>query len=143
MKKLFFAVTLMLTAVFAMRAITVDEAYAKIIALPGVAVSEMPEHDVLKDGMDWGKVAMFVMVPDATLSQVNAVLDEITDTVALDKMAVDQSTGAASNPVKCFTRVDDNGRTVALMTLFMPARKTCVVQYCQGGEDIVEKLDIK
>ena len=143
MKKIILSAIAFVATLIGAQAITIQEAYQQITALPGVAISEMPKHDVLKDGMDWGNVAMFVMVPDATLNSVNDILNEITDEVALEKMTVDQSTGAASNPVKCFTQKTDDGRTVALMTLFMPARKTCVIQYCQGGDDVVEKLNIK
>lgn len=143
MKKLIFSLAALIASIFSAQAITVQEAYEQISALPGVALSDMPSHDVLKDGMDWGKVAMFIMVPESTLKSVNGILDEITDEVALDKMVVDQSTGKATNPVRCFTQQVEPGKKIALMSVFMPSRKSCIIQYCQGGDNVVEKLEIK
>lgn len=143
MKKLILSLTAIIASLFGASAITVQEAYEQIIDLPGVALSEMPSHDVLKDGMDWGKVAMFIMAPQSTLNDIQAILDQITDDLALDKKAVDQSTGKAVNPVKCYTQQVAPGKKIALMTVFMPARKSCIVQYCQGGDNVVEKLNIK
>ena len=83
------------------------------------------------------------MAPDSTLKSIQGILNEITYELALDKMAVDQSTGKAVNPVKCYTKQVSPDKKEALMTVFMPNRKSCIVQFCQGGNNVVEKLNIK
>lgn len=47
-------------ATISVKAINVDEAYTKLAAVPGAALSDVPEYDCTKEGMDWGKVVMFI-----------------------------------------------------------------------------------
>ena len=133
MKKLIFSLVA-IVASFGAQAITVGEAFDKIADLPGVAISEVPEHDCLKDGMDWGKVAMLMGAATSATDQFNTILAEITDEMTLETVA------QGNNEVKAFTAKTESGRTQALVTVTMP--QGIVAIYAQGDDDIVKDLNI-
>lgn len=133
MKKLILSLIAVVASITA-SAITVSEAYDKIAALPGAAVSDVPQHDVLKDGMDWGKVVMLLGVPSDVVGQYKAILGEITDELVLDTVA------QGNNKVKGYAAKQDNGKTLAIIGVEMPTG--CVVVYAQGNDDVIEKMNV-
>ena len=133
MKKILFLLVALMATVSA-KAITVDEAFTKISAIPGAAISEVPEYDCTKDGMDWGKVAMFIGAQPSTIAKVTEVLAEITDPEVLDTKA------QGSNQVNGYAAKQEDGRTRAIVSVTMPAG--IVVLYAQGGDDVVTGMKI-
>lgn len=73
-KLIFFAIALLTSLVS--QAITVEEAFKKISALPGAAVSDMPSEDVSKEGLEYGKVAILL---GQNADKVIAIKDEVSD----------------------------------------------------------------
>lgn len=133
MKKLILSLIAVVASMTA-SAITVSEAYEKLAALPGAALSDVPQHDVLKDGMDWGKIVMLLGASEDTVGQYNAILGEITDELVLDVLA------QGSNKVKGYAAKQENGKTLALIGVQMP--NGCVVVYAQGNDDVIEKMNV-
>lgn len=134
MKKILMLMIVALAAVGA-KAITVDEAYNKIAAIPGAALSDVPEYDCTKEGMDWGKVVMFIGASKATIAEVNKVLAEITDPEVVN------TTAQGSNSVIGYGAKQADGRTRALLSVDMPGAGVVVV-YAQGGDDVVSGMNI-
>lgn len=122
-------------ATISVKAITVDEAYNQLAETPGAALSEVPEYDCTKEGMDWGKVVMFIRAQPATLTQVESILGDITDPVVLDQMAQD------NNHVIGYAAKQEDGRTRALVSVTMPGVGIVVI-YAQGGDDVVSGMNI-
>lgn len=133
MKKFLFLLVALVATVSA-KAITVDEAYTKITAVPGAAISEVPEYDCTKEGMDWGKVVMFIGAQPSTIAKVTEVLAEITDPEVLNTKA------QGANQVTGFAAKQEDGRTRAIVSVAMPAG--IVVLYAQGGDDVVSGMKI-
>lgn len=134
MKKILMMMIVALATV-SVKAITVDEAYNKIASIDGVAISDVPEYDCTKEGMDWGKVAMFIGASQSTLDEVEKVLAEITDEVVVDQ------TAQGNNKVIGFAAKQEDGRTRALISVNMP-NAGIVVVYAQGGDDVVSGMNI-
>lgn len=134
MKKILMIMVMALAAV-GMKAITVDEAYEQIAAIPGAAISDVPEYDCTKEGMDWGKVVMFIGANQSTVAQVEKVLAEITDPEVLNTKA------QGNNQVLGYATQQENGRTRAIVYVSMPGAGS-VVLYAQGGDDVVSGMKI-
>lgn len=122
-------------AAVSVKAITVDEAYNKISAIPGAALSDVPEYDCTKEGMDWGKVVMFIGASKSTLAEVNKVLSEITDPEVVNVKA------QGNNNVIGYGAKQADGRTRAIVSVEMPGSGIVVV-YAQGGDDVVSGMSI-
>lgn len=138
MKKILFSLFALVACVSA-SAITVDEAYDKLAALPGAALSEVPEYDCLKEGMDWGKVVMFMGCSQSTIASITEILAEITD----------ESTDATVTSGKgvtatVFTRPVSEEKQRALVTSIQSnnGMNVAVVIYCEGGMDMVDDMNI-
>lgn len=122
-------------ATISVKAITVEEAYNQLAEVPGAALSDVPEYDCTKEGMDWGKVIMFIGAQPATLTQVESILGDITDPVVVDQMAQD------NNHVVGYAAQQEDGRTRALVSVSMPGVGMVIV-YAQGGDDVVSGMNI-
>lgn len=131
MKKLF---VILVAAVASMTAsaITVSEAFDKIAALPGAAVSDVPRQDAAENGMDWGKIVTLMGVSSDIVKRYNAILGEITDEMVYD--TVDQN-----NKVKGYAAKQKSGKTNALVVVETP--QGCVVVYAQGDDDVIKKMN--
>lgn len=128
MKK-FLILLIVVFATVTAKAINVDEAYNRISAIPGAALSDVPEEDCAKEKMDWGRVIMFVNTPAATLEKVNKIIATITD-----KKVVEENT--QGNHVEGYAAAQSDGRTRALVSVTMPGVGIVIV-YAQGGDDII------
>lgn len=137
MKKLFIALLAMLSLASA-RAITVEEAFARISEIPGVALSDFPEYDCLKEGLDWGKSAMLLGSNAQTLATLAAIEGEITDEKAID---VKDASGVNAT---IYVRPAGGDRMVGLIivTMQMQGQTNAVSMLCQGGENLVETLKV-
>lgn len=134
MKKL--AVILVaLAACFSTQAISISEAYERIAALPGAALSDIPEYDCLKDGMDWGHVVMLMGAAEATCNEVEQITGEITDPLAVDVMA------QGTNHVLGYTSKTEEGRTQVLLVMSM-SNMGIIAIWAQGGDDVISSLNI-
>lgn len=122
-------------AAITVKAITVGEAYDKIAAIPGAAISDVPEYDCTKEGMDWGKVVMFIGANQSTIAQVEKVMAEITDPEVVNEKA------QGNNQVIGYGAEQENGRTLAIIYVNMPGVGAVVV-YAQGGDDVVSSMNI-
>ena len=134
MKKILMLMAVALVAISA-KAITVDEAYSRIAAIDGAAISDVPEYDCTKEGMDWGKVVMFIGASQSTLAEVEAVLAEVTDELVVDQ------TAQGNNKVVGYAAKQEDGRTRAIISVNMP-QAGIVVVYAQGGDDVVSGMNI-
>lgn len=134
MKKILMILMVAVAAVSA-KAITVDEAYGQIAAIPGAALSDVPDYDCTKEGMDWGKVVMFIGANQSTVAQIEQVLAEITDEEVINTKA------QGSNQVLGYARKQDDGRTRAIVYVSMPGAGS-VVLYAQGGDNVVDGMKI-
>ena len=122
-------------AAVSVKAINVDEAYGKLAAIPGAALSDVPEYDCTKEGMDWGKVVMFIGANQSTLAEAQKVLAEITDPEVVNEKA------QGNNQVIGYAAKQEDGRTRALVSVNMPGAGLVVV-YAQGGDDVVSGMNI-
>lgn len=122
-------------AAVSVKAINVDEAYEKLAGLPGAALSDVPEYDCTKEGMDWGKVVMLIGAAPSTLAQADAILAEITDPLIINESV------QGANHVKGYAAKQEDGRTRAIVCVTMPGTGMVVV-YAQGGDDIVSSMNI-
>lgn len=122
-------------AAVSVKAINVDEAYNKLTEIPGAALSDVPEYDCTKEGMDWGKVVMFIGASQATIAEVDKVLAEITDNVVVDEKA------QGDNHVLGYAAKQKDGRTRALVSVHMPGAGVVVV-YAQGNDDVISSMNI-
>ena len=134
MKKILMLMIVALAAV-SVKAINVDEAYNKLTEIPGAALSDVPEYDCTKEGVDWGKVVMFIGASPATIAEVQKVLAEVTDPVVVDEKA------QGNNHVVGYAAKQEDGRTRALVSVNMPGAGLVVV-YAQGGDDVVSGMNI-
>lgn len=134
MKKILMLMMVALAAV-SVKAINVDEAYGKLAAIPGAALSDVPEYDCTKEGMDWGKVVMFIGANQSTLAEAQKVLAEITDPEVVNEKA------QGNNQVIGYAAKQEDGRTRALVSVNMPGAGLVVV-YAQGGDDVVSGMNI-
>lgn len=128
MKKIFGALLALVLVSVGSQAITVTEAFAKIEKMDGVALSEMPQYDVAKEGLDVGKVAMLLGQPAGVLDGIEA---EITDPLVVSQKIQGQDTNIyASEPV--------DGVTTALSITKTPVGP--VVLFVQGKGDVIAHL---
>ncbi len=134
MKKILMLLVVALAAV-SVKAITVDEAYEKLAAVPGAALSDVPEYDCTKEGMDWGKVVMLIGANPSTLAQADEILADITDPIVVDEAV------QGNNHVKGYAAKQEDGRTRAIVCVTMPGTGMVIV-YAQGGDDIVSSMSI-
>ncbi|MBD5246679.1 MAG: hypothetical protein HDS54_02705 [Barnesiella sp.] len=134
MKKIFMLMIVALAAV-SVKAITVDEAFEKFVAIPGAAVSDVPDYDCTKEGMDWGKVVMLIGANPSTLAQADEVLADITDPIVVDEAV------QGNNHVKGYAAKQEDGRTRAIICVTMPGNGMVIV-YAQGGDDLVNEMNI-
>jgi len=134
MKKILMLMMVAMAAV-GVKAITVDEAYGKLAAIPGAALSDVPEYDCTKEGMDWGKVVMFVGASQSTIAEVENVLAEITDPEVVNEKA------QGNNQVVGYAAKQEDGRTRALVSVNMPGVGVVIV-YAQGDDDVVSGMNI-
>ena len=121
--------------VLGMKAITVNEAYEQIITIPGATLTDVPKEDCVKEGMDWGKVIIFMQANNTTIAQVEKVLAEITEPEVLNINAQD------SKQILGYASKQNNGRTRALIYVSMPDYRV-VVFYAQGDDDIISDIKI-
>lgn len=138
MKKFLFALAALLGFTGA-SAITLEEAFEKISEVPGVAVSDIPQYDILKEGLDWGKAALLMGASTATLQNINDILAEITDA---ERNEVNGDNGAAAITYKQPTA---DGHYLGLMVAIMSNQgmSNCAILLAQGGDDIMEVLTLK
>ena len=127
MKKLLFSAAALIAAM-ASQAITVSEAFDKISALPGVALSEMPNYDVAKEGLDYGKVAMLIGQPS---DGVLAVKDEITDADLVETDIEGHHTYVYSQPAA-------EGKTTVLTITVTPMGPVCMLM--EGNTEAALKM---
>lgn len=127
MKKFIFSAVALIAA-FAAQAITVSEAFDKIAAIPGVAISDMPQYDVAKEGLDSGKVAMLLgQSPDSVLS----VKDQITDAETYETTVEGHHTYIYAQPA-------GEGKTVVLTITVTPMGPVCMLM--QGTTEAALKM---
>lgn len=119
-------------------AITLEEAFKKISEVPGVAVSDIPQYDILKEGLDWGKAAMLMGASNATLQNINDILGEITEA---ERNEVNGDNGAVAIAYKQPT---SDGHYHGLMVAIMSNQgiNNCMILLAQGGDNIMEVLTL-
>ncbi|MCM1347881.1 MAG: hypothetical protein NC338_00595 [Firmicutes bacterium] len=120
-------------AAFELNAITIGDAYNQIAAIPGATLSDVPEDDCTKEGMDWGKIVMFIGVDNSTVAQVEKTLSKITDPEVLN------SKSEYGNSMIGYASRLNNGRVVALVYVDNPGAG-CIVLYAQGDDNIVNDM---
>lgn len=113
-------------ATFGAQAITVTEAFDKISALQGAAVSEMPDYDIAKEGLDWGKMVMLIGSP---ADAMDAIAAEITD----EKVQELEIQGHKS--VIYAAPAAEEGKSLALVITKTPMGP--VAMFVQGSGDVV------
>lgn len=125
MKKMILGLAAAITA-FGAQAITVNEAFDKISALPGAAVSDMPDYDVAKEGLDWGKIAMLIGSPATAM---DAVAEEITDEKA-GELEID-----GHKSVIFTAPAAEEGKSLVLVITKTPMGPVAI--FAQGAGDVV------
>lgn len=138
MKKFLFALVALLGFTGA-SAITLKEAFEKISDVPGVAVSDIPQYDVLKEGLDWGKAAMLMGANTATLQNINDILGEITDAERNEVSGDNGST--AITYIQPTSDGHYHGLVIAIMS--NQGMSNCMILLAQGGDNIMEVLTLK
>ncbi len=118
-----------LIAAFGSQAITVSEAFDQIAAMPGAAVSDMPDYDVAKEGLDWGKVVILIGKPmDAT----DAIVAQITDK-KVKEFEIDGHQSIAFASIS-----EEENKALVLVVTKTPMGP--VVVLAQGGNDAVSVM---
>lgn len=129
MKKIIFA-CLAILAAYTSKAITVAEAFDSIAKLPGAAVSEMPDYDVAKDGLDWGKVVMLLGQPS---DSVKAIVAEIVDVETVE-------TSIGGQPTTIYIQAQEDGTALALSVTYTPAGPVAI--YASGKENVSKAIGV-
>lgn len=124
MKKIALGLVALVSA-FAAQAITVTEAFDQAAELPGAAVSEMPDYDVAKEGLDWGKIVMLLGQPK---SVVDAIEAEITDPLMIE-------TEVGGQPTRVYASGAVEGKAVVLSITNTPMG--AVLMLAQGNAEEV------
>lgn len=136
MRKIIFSLIALLAFVSG-RAIDLTEAFQKIAAIPGAAVTDFPQHDCLLQGLDWGKAAMLMGAPAQTAASIDSILSEITDA---ESQVIENQAGSG----KIFTQSTADGRVIGLIYAKMTSgnMNNYVIMLAQGGDDLVETLKL-
>ena len=120
-------------ATVAANAITLDEAYNRIKAIPEANINDVPAEDCVKEGLDWGKVVIFMGAPESSLSQVEKIVSEITDKLELE------ITDDNNMHVIAYSNRQENGRNRALAIVNNPGNSMVIV-YAQGRDEVVSGI---
>ncbi len=138
MKKLLFSVVALLSTLFTASAINVDEAFDQLLTVPGVAVQDIPQIQLQPLHMTQGKVIVLMNPGEAAVQQVNAILEQITDTVIKDQ----QDSPAGKVTASVYSRILEDGQTRALMFVDqqISGGALYMVMYGDGDANMIQKL---
>lgn len=127
MKKILLSLALIASTMCA-SAITLTEAFDKFAAIPGVAVTEMPDYDVAKEGLDWGKV---VIITGQSVNYVKPIQDEITGEPVME-------TSIGGQPTVIYGEKTDDDKSLALTMTKAPMG--VIIVFAQGSGDVVDTM---
>lgn len=127
MKKIFLAIVSLMSFIGA-SAITMDEAFDQVAAMPGAAVSDMPKNDALKDAFEYGKV-VFLMGQPSTAA--DAIVAEITD----EKFGDMEIDGHSSS---IYQKKDEAGNTTVFILTRTPMGP--MVMIAKGKGDVLKNM---